>query len=244
MDHNNEDKEEVVPDAQVEELEDTEEDAQAYQLESLRQEAGLGHITPEMRRELFNRFLEFETLLSTCTVQQQTFVLAYIQDPTDATKAGRLAGYAESGVKPHVSRLLRNDKIAHLIALGNNLREDRTFITADRTIQELAIIGFSDITDYEVHPDTGRLRVVEGAPRHATRAVASAEFKTVVEDIGDGKARTTFTTKIKLWNKVDTLRMLALYQKLMRPDSHVTINNTNEAGSKTTWVFGDKEITV
>lgn len=244
MENGTDDTEQVVRDGPVEELEDNEGEAPGFKLENLRQEAGLGHITAEMRRELFNRFLEFETLLSTCTNQQQTFILSYLNDPTNAVAAGRAAGFSEPTVKSYVSRLLRHEKIAHIIALGNNIREDRTFITADRTLQELAIIGFSDITDYETHPDTGRLTTRDGVPEHNTRAVASAEFTTVVDDRGEGRVTTTFKTKIKMWNKVDTLRMLALYQKLVRPEGGTTIINKNEKGSTTTWVFGDREIVI
>lgn len=226
-----------------EELTDNDGEEPSYKLENLRAQAGLGHITAQMRRELFNRFLEFETQLSTCSPQQQTFILAYLNDPTNAMAAGRAAGYSEVSMAPHISGLLRKPKIAHIIALGQNIREDRTFITADRTIQELAIIAYSDITDYEVHPDDGRLHTRVGVPEHATRAVASAEFTTVVEDNGKGKVVTTFKTKLKMWNKVDTLRLLALYQRLVKPEGgNVTINNKNEQGSQTTWQFGDKEI--
>lgn len=238
-----ENEEKVIQDPNIEELKEKDEVPPEYQLESMRQEAGLGKITPEMRRELYNRFLEFETQLGTCTPQQQTFILAYLRDPTSAYKAGLVAGYSEASVRPYVSRLMANPKIANIIALGNNIREDRTFITADRTLQELALIAYSDITDYVIHPEDGQLQTREGVPDINTRAVASAEFTTVVDDRGEGRITTTFKTKLKMWNKVDALRMLALYQKLVKSDgSSVTINNQSEAGSQTMWVFGDKEI--
>lgn len=205
-------------------------------------------LTAEERKALLGKLAEFELAVLALAPQQQAFVFAYLANPTNGSAAARKAGYAASGAHVRASNLLNMPKVANAIALGQQLREDRTFITADRTLNELAIIAYSNIGDYEVGPG-GVVRVREGVPEYALRAVASADY-TVIEEETEKGVKITYKTKIKLWSKPDALRMLSMYQKLLTGEGGVnlTINNDNRGQAHThnyqhnEWQFGDRKI--
>jgi phage terminase small subunit len=207
-------------------------------------------LTTEMRREVLGKLAEFELCLTELPDRKAAFVLAYLANPTDAAAAVKRAGYADTQPSRKGTALLNEAPIAHCIALGANLREDRTRVTSDRTLQELAIIAFSDISNYTVDWETGNLKLHEGVPEYATRAVASVEH--IVTTRGSGEdATTTHRTKIRLWSKTDALRMLALYQKLLLGNTAVVVDQSttiNDNRGQThnyqhnEWSWGDRTI--
>jgi hypothetical protein len=78
---------------------------------------------------------------------------------------------------------------------------------------ELAVIARADVEDYAIDPDTGRVASKYGDPA-ATRAVSRCRKKTSRKVIGaDGQGNPLFEVTeevdIRLWNKVDALRLLA-----------------------------------
>jgi hypothetical protein len=90
---------------------------------------------------------------------------------------------------------------------------------------ELAVIARADIEDYVIDPDTGRVASKYGDPI-ATRAVSRCRKKTSRKVIGaDGRGNPLFEVTeevdIRLWSKVDALRLLAkvmgLYQRRAQP---------------------------
>jgi hypothetical protein len=78
---------------------------------------------------------------------------------------------------------------------------------------ELAVIARADVEDYVIDPDTGRVASKYGDPA-ATRAVSRCRKKTSRKVIGaDGQGNPLFEVTeevdIRLWSKVDALRLLA-----------------------------------
>jgi phage terminase small subunit len=206
-------------------------------------------LSPADRKRLLGRLAEFEVMLLALPPLQQNFVMAYVSDPTDGAAAARKAGYSERRAAATCCDLLARPAVAAAIALGEQLREDRTMITSDRTLHEIAIIAFSDITNFEFR--RGEITTKSGVPTYATRAISSVEF-TETEFIDDkGNPRTTYKTKIRLWSKDTALRMLSVYQKLLSEPSitnNVTVNdNRGQTHTHThmhqTWKVGDRELT-
>lgn len=209
-------------------------------------------LSPADRKRLLGRLAEFELLLLALPPLQQNFVMAYISDPSDQGAAARKAGYSERRCQATACDLMARPKVAAAIALGEQLREDRTMITSDRTLHEIAIIAHSDITHYEFRG--GEIRTKPGVPTYATRAIASVEW-TETEFEVDGKMRTQIKTKIRLWPKDAALRMLAVYQKLLSGEGGINltqntvVNNDNRGQlhvhqhQNQTWKIGDRELT-
>lgn len=204
-------------------------------------------LSPEARKELLGKLAEFELALLSLVPRQQAFVLAYLADPTNAAAAIRKAGYNEQNPSTRAHKLMGQPKIAATIALGQSLREDRTFITSDRTLHELAIIAFSNIGDFEVGPG-GEVRTKPGVPEYALRAVSQAEY-TVVTTEQDERTTTVYKTKIKLWSKPDALRMLAMYQSLLSGQAGINLTLNDNRGQVHThnyqhneWQWGNRSV--
>src|SRR5260370_24713972 len=76
---------------------------------------------------------------------QGRFVTEYVVD-FNATQAGIRAGYAAKGAAHQAWQLLNwRRNIAEAVREGMKARETRTLITADKALQEIARIAFSDI---------------------------------------------------------------------------------------------------
>lgn len=83
------------------------------------------------------------------TAQQEAFCRAYIATPDlNATQAAIDAGYSPRGASVRGSELLGNRKVSARIAELMAEREKRSDITADRVLNELALIAFSNLDDY------------------------------------------------------------------------------------------------
>lgn len=81
------------------------------------------------------------------TAKQQRFVDEYLID-LNATQAAIRAGYSEKTAFSIETENLRKPLIQKAIQQRKQAREQRTEITQDRVIQELAAIGFARATDY------------------------------------------------------------------------------------------------
>lgn len=149
------------------------------------------------------------------------FVLEYMKD-LNGTKAAVRAGYEQSSAACVSSELLQREDVQGELQRQLEAREARTLATADRVIQELALIAFSDITDFVVRED-GSVTLREGAGKRATRAVQSVKRKVrIVRDRnrldGDGRPVEVEVedVEIKLWDKARALEVLARHLGLLK----------------------------
>lgn len=78
------------------------------------------------------------------TPKQARFVEEY-QIDLNATQAAIRAGYSEKTAKEQASRLLTNVNVQEEVQKAMESRSERTQVTADMVIGELAKIGFADI---------------------------------------------------------------------------------------------------
>lgn len=144
---------------------------------------------------------ELEPVAELLNDKQRAFVDEYLID-LNATKAAIRAGYSPTSARQHASHLLSNTYIASAIHIAQRERSRRTGITAERVLQELAHIAFSDITQV-VELRRGELCITglsEGKPESVRRAIES-----VSEKPGEhGTARS-----VKMHPKLVALKMLA-----------------------------------
>lgn len=78
------------------------------------------------------------------TAKQECFVAEYLID-LNATQAAIRAGYSENGASVQGSKLLANAKVQAAIQEAQAKRSEKTGITQERVLLELARIGFADI---------------------------------------------------------------------------------------------------
>lgn len=130
----------------------------------------------------------------TLTPKQQRFVEEYLVD-LNGTQAAIRAGYSAKGASVQACRLLANAKVQAAIQAGREAASQRTEITLDRVLKELAKIGFANMADYIENLDD-----LEKLDRDLMAAVGEV----IIEEYQDGKgdeARDVKRTRIKLLDK-------------------------------------------
>ena len=148
--------------------------------------------------------------------KQQRFVEEYLVD-LNATQAAIRAGYSAKTAYAQGSRLLRNVRVAAAIREAKAARSERTQITADMVVKELAKLAFSNMANYmKVGPD-GDPYLNFGA---LTRDQAAALIEVTVDDFTDGRgedAREVRRVRFKLADKraslVDIGRHLGMFSE-------------------------------
>ena len=82
--------------------------------------------------------------MSALSIKQKTFCDEYLVD-LNGKQAAIRAGYSAKTAEFQASRLLRDAKVQEYVSARMNARAQRTEITQDMVIAELAKLGFSDI---------------------------------------------------------------------------------------------------
>lgn len=146
--------------------------------------------------------------------KQARFVEEYLVD-LNATQAALRAGYSPRTANEQGARLLANVSVQEAIQTAQKDRSKRTGITAERVLQELALIGFSDIGKIlDMDGESPRLRPVNEITKLARRAIASVKVRRYFEGGGED-AREVEVTEFKLWPKDAALTKLAQHLGLL-----------------------------
>ena len=137
--------------------------------------------------------------------KREAFCQEYLVD-LNATQAAIRAGYSEHTANEQGAQLLAilsvQDRVAELMAK----RSKRTEITADSVLQELALLGFSNMGDYAKYGNNG----VTLTPSDELSRKQLACLSEVSETVTVGKR----TTKFKLHDKKGSLELLGTHLKL------------------------------
>lgn len=142
------------------------------------------------------------------TARQSRFVDEYLVD-LNATQAAIRAGYSTKSAGIVGFENLKKPKIAGMISERMKKREDRTEITQDRVLKELARLGFADLRD--IFTPSGHLKQPSEWSDAMGAAVSSVEV--VIRPSGefdeDGRPEVEHVHKIKLWDKNSALEKIA-----------------------------------
>ena len=133
------------------------------------------------------------------TPKQAEFVRQYLVD-LNATAAAIRAGYSERTAKSQGQRLLTNVDVSAALAAAKAEREQRTEITQDRVVSELAKIAFADPRELmEWGPEGVKLK--DSAELTEDQAASVAEVsETTTKDGG--------SLRLKKHDKVKALELL------------------------------------
>jgi len=142
------------------------------------------------------------------------FIEEYLVDLNGSAAAIR-AGYSESRARITASELLAKPHIQEAIAAAKAERSERTQITQDRVLKELARIAFGDLR--AMFTEDGALKGPAELDDDTAAAIASIEV--VVRPSGerdeDGNVIIEHVHKIKAWDKNTALTNLARHLKLL-----------------------------
>lgn len=189
--------------------------------------------------------------MSVMTIQKKLFARYYISSARfNGERAAIMAGYSEKTAGSQASRLLKDVNVRAFIDKELDRTAKRIDITADRIIQELARIGFSNMMDY--------VRLTsQGDPlidlSQLTRDRAAAISKIVIEDYVEGRgedAREVKRIRFELHDKraalIDLGKHIGLFRESsLEGDLASIIARSKPAEAKrillTEFAMGDKE---
>lgn len=138
----------------------------------------------------------------------ERFAREYVID-LNGKRAAIAAGYSENGADSKASQLLGKVKVQRLVARLQSERATRLEVKADRVVEELARLAFSNMADYMEIDEDGK--PVGLNLRSLTRDQAAA-IQEISEDAtggsGDGERRLILRTKFKLADKGANLERL------------------------------------
>ena len=144
------------------------------------------------------------------TAKQERFCQEYLKC-LNATRAAIKSGYSAANADKIGSNLVRKSRVTARLKELQAARSRRYEISAERILEELAKLAFSDITDYVSFNESG-VRLKESSDLNPKQRAAILEVSEVLNQHGG-------TTKFKLHDKVKALELLGKYQKLFT-DKH------------------------
>ena len=143
----------------------------------------------------------------------QVFAREYVKD-LNGKRAAMEAGYSESTAAAQASRLLTKSNVKALVAKLKGKLETKLDISAERTLNEIGLLAFSNMMDYMEKDESGRW---VGSLKNLTRDQAAA-IQEIREDhtggAGDGERRLVLRTTFKLSDKHRALESLGRFHKL------------------------------
>ncbi len=142
--------------------------------------------------------------------RQAAFVREYLVD-FNATQAAIRAGYSEKTAGSQGERLLRNAEIQKAIDAGKASVCKRNEVTVDRIVQELERIAFGDLKN-SVKWD-GNKTVICASDELSPDV--SATIASIEEDERDTPHGTHRKVKVKHWDKLRALELLARYKGML-----------------------------
>jgi phage terminase small subunit len=155
------------------------------------------------------------------TAKQERFVAEYLID-LNATQAAIRAGYSEKTAKEIGCENLTKPNIADAIAKAKAKRQDRTEITQDRVLEELAKVGFSDIR--KALTPTGGLVSTQDWEDEFAGAISSLEVvqRPSGEYDDDGKPIYENVHKFRMWDKMSALEKMGKHLGMFKEDATIT----------------------
>lgn len=145
---------------------------------------------------------------STLSLRERVFVQEYLVD-SDATKAASRAGYSIGldSTDPTPDQLITRPDIASAILSGREQKASRANMQRETVLHEVSMLALSSL-DHYVIDDNGYVRLAEGAPEGAIKALQSSRRRVSTRTDKDGSVTKTVDTEIKLWDKVGPLRLM------------------------------------
>lgn len=164
--------------------------------------------------------------------KQAAFVREYLID-LNATQAAIRAGYSAKTAEQQGSRLFRNVEVQATISEAQQARAERTEITADRVLAELAKLGFSDIRKAVTWRAnvTGMVENDDGSERLAcTNEVALIDSDKIDDNTAAAVAEITQTAqgglKVKLHDKKAALELIGRHLGMWNDKLDVNVSGS------------------
>ena len=157
--------------------------------------------------------------------QHERFCQEYLFD-LNGTKAAIRAKFSKKSARSTASQLLTKVNIQQRLAELKALREERTKVTQDRVVKELALIGFSDLQNYiSIDELTGVITAkgFDAMPPEESRALKSIKEDRAIKEDADGKGVTVYDkVSFTMHDKIRALEILARHLGMLVERHEVT----------------------
>lgn len=148
------------------------------------------------------------------TPKQRLFTAAFAQS-LNALQAAIAAGYSRKSAGRIGHELLKQTpKVAQAIEAQQEARLAKFDVTADKVIRELAYVGFSRLS--RLFDEKGQLKHPSQWTDEEDAAVAGSEV--IIKNAAAGDGHTDTIHKIKLWDKLKALEILAKHLRIIEPE--------------------------
>lgn len=145
------------------------------------------------------------------TLRQELFVKNYLANGFAARAAAIAAGYSIKTAHVSANQLLENPKVKVLIDTQKEALFDKCDVTAERVVKELALLGFSNMSDYiQVQKDGSACLDLSTLTREQAAAITHFDTEEYTDGHGED-AREVKRTRIKLADKKAPLELLGDY---------------------------------
>lgn len=149
------------------------------------------------------------------TPKQSMFVAEYLANGLDAKRAALSAGYSPLTAESQGCQLLKHPKVSMEIAKFQGKRLAKLDITAERVLNELALMGFANMKDFMTVDAKGQLADFDYAKLTRDHAAAIQEITVdTTGGAGDGERKLVLRTKFKLAPKRESLELLGKHLRL------------------------------
>lgn len=143
------------------------------------------------------------------TPKQQRFVEEYLID-LNGKQAAIRAGYSEKTAKEQAARLLTNANVQKAFQAERCSQAKRTQVTADRVIEELALIAFADMADFVEVTEQGIIKIkqLDSLPEGASRVIQKIKEKRLIISGKDEQGITSDTLEFSHHDKLKAIELL------------------------------------
>lgn len=161
------------------------------------------------------------------TDKQKMFCNEYLID-MNATRAYKVAYPSckkNETARANGSRLLTKANIQEYVSEKMKAREQRTKITQDMVIKELAKIAFLDIR--KLYTENGQLKNIADIDSDTVGAISQLETLEEYDGYGNDKEKIGDTQKVKLLDKTKALELLGKHLGMFK-ETNVNVNMNYE----------------
>ena len=148
------------------------------------------------------------------STRQLLFVSEYPKD-FNATQAAIRAGYSKKTAGICGFQVLKLPKIQAEISKLQEKRLSKVGVTAERVLRELERVAFSDLRG--LFDEQGNLKPIKELTDEQAAMLASVEV--VRQNLTSGDGTQEWVHKVKSWDKLKALEMLARHLKLLNENS-------------------------
>ena len=150
--------------------------------------------------------------------KQRRFAEEYVVD-LNATQAAIRAGYSPKTARFIGAENLTKPNIAEYVEELKEARAERTKVTADKVVKELARLAFTDMRSF-VEWGPGGVKLKESTE-------LSEDDSPAVTEVSESFGENGRTLKVKLGHKDSALKLLAQHTGLVGNDGGVSVNQYN-----------------